>query len=129
MSIQPLVEWVTIRPVLVAADEAVPIALIVNELLFNAAKHSLAGSPEPIHVTIDCLDQVICLTIRSQGKALPADFDLQQGQGIGTGLLLVKALLPQHCQIEICDTGGFIQTTLKLAPPAVVTAVECTELL
>ncbi len=125
LRVAPVVTRLTKLPVVIMADEAVPIALIVNELLFNAVKHALVDTQVPIQIQIDCHDRMICLTIHSQGKALPRGFDLQHGRGIGTGLMLVKSLLPEHCHVDIKGKANEIQTILKLAPPVVVIPDEC----
>lgn len=125
LHVAPIVNRITQVPVVIVADEAVPVALIVNELLFNAVKHAPLDAQTPIRIQIDCHDRMIHLTIHSHGKPLPAGFDLQRGRGIGTGLMLVKSLLPEHCHVDIQGIGNEIQTVLKLAPPVVVIPDGC----
>ena len=80
-------------PFVIIETEAVPIALILNELIANAVKH---GSDGLVSVSLrDGLgnDDVI-VTIRNSGR-LPAGFDLNSPALLGTGLRLVSSLMPQ----------------------------------
>jgi two-component sensor histidine kinase len=79
----------------VAADRAVPIALMVNELVTNAAKYAYAGSQSgKIWVGIAPGDEdTIKLAVRDEGRGLPADFDLLSAPGLG--MRIVRALSQQ----------------------------------
>jgi two-component sensor histidine kinase len=67
-----------------STDKAIPLALIVNELVTNAFKY---GYPEGRTGTIrvDCRTEAkaIVLTVADDGKALPADFDPAKSAGLG----------------------------------------------
>lgn len=97
---------------------AVNIALILNELIQNALKH---GRPEDDpHVTIALAGDSsrVGIDIVNPGGPLPADFDLLAGQGCGTGLDLVRTLLPRHgASLQISDDGENVRAILELFPP------------
>jgi PAS domain S-box-containing protein len=125
-SIRPVVEIDSLATIRLEADKAVPIALVINELITNAIKHSRdSGSGEPIHIQLRTEPQCAILTIRNRSNGLPADFDLQQGTGIGTGLTLVNFMLPRECcELSIAFQDGAVTTLLRLCAP--VTTIQLT---
>lgn len=68
----------------IETDRAVSSALIVNELITNAAKYAYQGrSGGKIFVTVARADDDHCsISVRDEGAGLPADFD----PGLATGL-------------------------------------------
>ena len=106
------------RMVLVVESEAVPLALVVNELLMNAAKHTEHGSG-PIDVTLTASSGVATLTIVNPG-ILPGGFNFNEGSGIGTGLSLVRSLLPKDgTELALASTGKDVKAQLSLRHPIV----------
>jgi PAS domain S-box-containing protein len=85
-------EQTSFRAVEIDSNEAVPLALVLNELILNAVKHSPPHSPAP-SVTLRTDGSTARLLIRNS-VAKPPDFDLDAGRGLGTGLSLVRSLLP-----------------------------------
>jgi len=76
-------------------EDAVPTALIINELLTNAIKHLHHIDPDrPVQVCVKDFGNNLCLEITSGPACLPVDFDFNIIGTLGTGLELVKALLP-----------------------------------
>ena len=74
----------------VDADRAIPIALIVNELITNAAKHTFPEGPSPGGIAVrltERTDASILLTVSDKGPGLPADFDIAKSKGKGCGSL------------------------------------------
>jgi len=112
------------RPVLIDRNEAVSVALVLNELILNAVKHSPdAGSPPLVSLAADG----VCarIVIRNQVTGVP-NFNIVTGAGLGTGLSLVRSLLPKagtHLSYAL-DSRGFILATLSLAAPVVVAAID-----
>jgi len=98
------------------ADKAVSIALVINELITNAIKHSEGGeNPEPIHISLSIHEQCAVFTIRNKSRGLPSGFDLKTGTGIGTGLTLVNFMLPREsCELSVAFEQGTVTTRLKL---------------
>lgn len=107
-------------PVLVAEAEKVPLALVLNELIFNALKHGVqTGGEAPPRLTLRTRADSCELTISNQG-ALAAGFDFARGRGIGMGLDLVRSLLPPHgATLLIAATADRVRATLTLAPPLI----------
>jgi two-component sensor histidine kinase len=79
----------------ILTDRAIPIALITNELITNAAKYAYHDNPgEHIRVRLARGDDgSIHLSIRDEGEGLPADFDLRSASGLG--MRIVRAFSQQ----------------------------------
>ena len=98
-------------------DKAVPIALIVTELLSNALEHGFAGRVEGT-LSLDFrphgLDpDLMLLTVRDDGKGLPAGFDLERTDSLG--LRIVRSLAQQiGARFEMLnDHGALCRLTFK----------------
>jgi two-component sensor histidine kinase len=72
-----------------SADQAVPVALAVTELIVNAIKH---GAAAPVRVSIGTHEQRPCVSIANRLDA-PTKLDWAEQRGLGTGLSLVATLL------------------------------------
>ena len=79
-------------PITVGNDRAVPVALILNELLTNAIKYAYPESGGVIDVELrDLSNGKACLAVSDHGAGLPEDFDERQRSSLGfrivTGLV------------------------------------------
>jgi two-component sensor histidine kinase len=79
----------------IMTDRAIPIALITNELITNAAKYAYQGEPNGhIWVRLALVENgTIELSVRDEGAGLPADFDPRSATGLG--MRIVRALSQQ----------------------------------
>jgi two-component system, sensor histidine kinase PdtaS len=78
----------------VALDDAVAIALVVNELLTNAMKYAFDQDDDgEISVTIARKAAHVCITVADNGRGLPEAFDPAASDGLG--MLIVTALVGQ----------------------------------
>jgi len=79
----------------ITTDRAVPIALIVNELITNAAKYAYEdGQSGAIWVRIARrADDMLELSVRDEGRGLPTNFEI--GCARGLGMRIVRAFLEQ----------------------------------
>jgi two-component sensor histidine kinase len=78
------------------ASRAIPIALIVNELITNAAKHASPEGSLPGRVAVrlsEMADATLLLSVSDNGRGLPADFDMAKSKGLG--MRVVMALTKQ----------------------------------
>ena len=96
--------------------EAIPLALIVNELLTNAVKHG-DGS------TVRCLVQgdgpQVQIRVAAAGH-LKEGFALERVPAGVSGLGLVRALLPRRgASLTLRAEGADVVATLQLQPPSV----------
>jgi len=78
----------------VTIRQAIPLGLIINELVTNALKHAFKGKDSGnILVKIAQDDGRVNLEVRDDGVGLPADLDLEQTQTLG--MQLVTGLVSQ----------------------------------
>jgi two-component sensor histidine kinase len=82
------------RGVPFATDRAIPIALIINELITNATKYAHEGRDGRIFVRLALpADDVIELRVRDEGVGLPAGFELRTATSLG--MRIVQAFARQ----------------------------------
>ena len=78
-----------------SADRAIPLALIVNELVTNAVKYAFSNRPAG-HIYVHLVRQdanTALVSVRDDGVGLAADFDLTKSKGLG--MQIVAALVKQ----------------------------------
>ena len=98
--------------------EAVPLALVINELGTNALKYR-ASRELAISVRVAPRPDGVELRIEQPGQ-LKAGFDLAQISSSVSGLGLVKALLPRRgARLTIEQVGVAVLTRLELSAPAI----------
>jgi two-component sensor histidine kinase len=99
-----------------AADRAILVALIVNELVLNAGRHAYPDSPDGV-IRLKLVlsdDKAVSISVSDDGVGLPADFNPALSKRLGTRI--VQALAGQ-LKAELArqeSTGG---THLTLVVP------------
>lgn len=80
--------------VMIATDRAIPLALMVNELITNAAKHAYAVQTG-CKIWVDMVREgdAMRVSVRDEGIGLPQGFDLAKTKGLG--MRLIRAFLQQ----------------------------------
>jgi two-component sensor histidine kinase len=81
---------VAVEPgITVTTDRAIPIALMANELITNAAKYAYQDSESgTVWVRVGrSADDTIELSVRDEGRGLPTDFELLSAPGLGMRIL------------------------------------------
>lgn len=114
-------DWVPCR---IAEMEAVPIALILNELISNAVKYGDAIKGVKISLRYDSLTDRVILTISNYGR-LPDDFEIISKNITGKGLQLVSSLLPKKAAIltwEQCN--DIVHVKLELESPIITLEIN-----
>jgi PAS domain S-box-containing protein len=85
-------------------DQAIPMALVANELIFNAVKHAFNGrSQGNISISINKDEKEITMTIADDGVGIKSDVDMRKPRSFG--LKIVKNLIGQ--------LDGTIETQVK----------------
>jgi PAS domain S-box-containing protein len=106
-------------------SDAVAVALVLNEIIMNAAKHGSAQSAMPavsVSSRINAKHAEIAVVNRG---SLPRGFDFARGGGLGTGLDLVKALLPlDGASVSFSGNNGYVRAVLELYSPLLAAAAE-----
>ncbi len=108
--------WVPCR---IEESEAVPVALIINELITNAVNHGGPNGEVSIKLRREPGRSAVKLIICNAG-IIPAGFGLQDLKQLGTGLQLVASLLPNSgASIYWENQLGKVITTFELDIPTI----------
>jgi PAS domain S-box-containing protein len=96
--------------------EAIPLALVLNELFTNAVKH---GHGAPIRCDVRAEGDAVLIRVAQTGE-LAAGFDLDKVPAGVSGLGLVRALLPRRgARLALVAEGAEVVAALRLQPPSV----------
>ncbi len=118
----PLLDRQLPGPIQVAQEEAVSLALVLNELIINGVKYAVPDEPggDAVQVAVSAADGGVEVVVRNGGASLPPDFDFPNRAGLGTGLGLVHALLPRNgAELTFSQRGAWVQALLTLRPPLI----------
>jgi two-component sensor histidine kinase len=103
------------RGITVAIDRAVPAALIVTELITNAAKYAYrdgAGGNIWVRVAREG-DRNVVLAVRDEGDGLPQGFDVRKPKGLG--MRIVSALTEQlEADLTVLRSGSGTEFVLTM---------------
>jgi two-component sensor histidine kinase len=101
-------------------DTAIPLGLIVNELISNALKHAFPGERSgtiQVNLRFQSSGKLV-LAVRDNGVGLPAAFDLDKAHTLG--LKMIRDLTRQvGGTLNLCRDNG---TTFEITLPAPVFA-------
>ncbi len=107
---------VDISRVALTVETAVPLGLIINEMVSNAYKHAFPdGRSGQIHISLQEInDDQFCLFVQDDGRGFPADVDFRHSPSLG--LTIIMTLVDQlQGQIELILQNG---TRFELTFPA-----------
>ena len=77
-----------VAPVMVSTEDAVPLGLLINELVTNAIKYASPRAAGDVFLTVTTLDQDrLRLEVRDRGSGLPAGFDAAKSTSLGMKLI------------------------------------------
>lgn len=107
------------EPVALSERYGANMSLVINELVFNAIKHSASvAGPRAVRVTVDRDNDSAVLCVINEAGQLPAGFSLDSSSGLGTGLSLIKILVPpESSTLSIEEGPGGVCAQLKLKVP------------
>ena len=103
---------------IVTESEAVPMALVINELIVNAVKHS-SKSGGHVHVTLRKGERpgLVQISIQNDGQLEHAT-DVEPGKHVG--LQLVDTLMPRYGATLVREqTGDTVTTRLEVEHPVI----------
>ncbi|UFZ08567.1 sensor histidine kinase [Bradyrhizobium ontarionense] len=108
-------------PIRLSADHAVPLGLLINELVSNAMKHAYPGRSGPIDISARDIDGCLHLSVSDQGVGLPDGFDIDQPRA-SLGFRMIKGMVQQlrgHLTVgSNKPTGTRVLFELPLLPSA-----------
>lgn len=110
--------WLQLPPLHIRADEAVPLALILNELVFNAVKHADITS-RAISLEISCSATKVLIRISNPCRHWDKCPVIMDGENLGTGLSLVRSLLPTEMTVDFGVHDGMVRTDISICSPIV----------
>lgn len=106
-----------VEPVVLDIQVAIPVGLIVHELVTNAWKHAFAGAGGTLRVELAPVDRDRCrLEVRDDGVGLPADLEPWRSRGLG--FRMVNSLVRQldgTLAVQRDGGTGFVITFPKTA--------------
>ena len=106
-------------PISMATDRAIRLALLVNELVTNAAKHA-CGEDGKGQVTVQLSrdeETAARVSVSDDGVGLPADFTLERPSGFGTRLIKILAeQMGAQIIVERLKRGTAFIVTMSLDP-------------
>lgn len=95
-------------PMLVSADHAIPLGLLINELVTNAVKYAYPGGVGAIDVSAHEIDGCLHVEISDYGVGLPQGFDIDKPR-TNLGFKVITGLVRQlqgHITISRNEPGG-----------------------
>jgi PAS domain S-box-containing protein len=97
---------VEMKDLKVTLDSAIPISLIINELISNSIRHGFpTGNPGEIFIAIQREDHTLTILFKDNGAGIPQDFDWRNARSLG--LRLVISLVEQLSgTIELDRSAG-----------------------
>jgi two-component sensor histidine kinase len=101
------------------AEVATPLAVVLNELLMNAAEHAFAGRAGANEGTVDITlandDERLVATVRDDGVGLPSGFAIESTDSLGLSIVyrLVTSQLSGSIEMRT-DEGTLVELTVPL---------------
>jgi two-component sensor histidine kinase len=80
--------------IIISADKAIPLGLLVNELVTNAVKYAYVDGPGVIRVDAREIDGQLLVEISDEGLGLPEGFDINQPRR-SLGFRVISGLIRQ----------------------------------
>ena len=84
----------TFAHLMISADKAIPLGLLINELVTNSAKHAYPDGAGEIEVSGERRGEDLHVEVSDRGVGLPKDFDIDQPRA-SLGFKVIKSLLAQ----------------------------------
>lgn len=104
-------------PVVVPGADAQQLAIAINELAMNAAKHAYRkGEPGGLHVECHREGGTLRLTVSDDGAGLGRDFSAERATGLGMTILKAVVRQLRGTLDASSDRGARFTITLPLSP-------------
>jgi len=99
-------------------DTAIPLGLIINEILSNGYKHAFPNN-QPGSIWIGLKEQPdnseLCLTVRDDGIGLPKDFDVEKCKSMGFQIVLILVKQIEGIMTVINEPGAMVSIIFSRA--------------
>lgn len=102
--------------VILPMDSAIPLALLVNELLTNALKYAYIASAEGrVWVTLKPESNGVVLTVEDRGQGMPPGFDYRKSKSLG--MKIIASLGRQlSAQVAFSDNQPGVKCVVRFVP-------------
>jgi two-component sensor histidine kinase len=98
---------IDVPSLLLTSKQGTTLALILNELLSNAAKHALGrGNSEPLRISLSQEEPDLVLRVQDFGPGLPAGFDLSRDANVGLQVVRTLAERDLSGKFTLSDGTG-----------------------
>lgn len=88
------------------ADRAIPLGLLITELVTNAGKYAYPSSEGLISVVIEPMRGRFLLKVSDDGVGLPADFEVEASSRASLGMRMIRSLAMQlGAEVELLRGG------------------------
>jgi two-component sensor histidine kinase len=106
---------VEVEPLWLGADQAVPLALIVNELVSNSFLHGCPFSGQPLRVQIQCRqqDDHMQLVVADNGGGFDDGKDWREFEGQGMNIVAQLAQVNLRGDLQIHSRDGGVRAELR----------------
>jgi two-component sensor histidine kinase len=107
-------------PIVISADKAIPLGLLVNEVVTNAVKHAYVDGPGVIRVDAREIDGHLLVEISDEGVGLPDGFDInhpRKSLGFRVIVGLVRQLMGELVISKNMPRGALFTIRFPLDPP------------
>jgi len=81
-------------PLMISADKAIPLGLLINEIVTNSAKHAYPDGSGEIRVSGERRGSDLRVEVSDQGIGLPPEFEIDQPRA-SLGFKVIKSLIAQ----------------------------------
>ncbi len=100
-----------------SADAAIPIGLLVTELVTNAIKYAYGDEGGPIAVTIGRQDEALTVTVTDRGQGLPPGFDIAAACRRSLGMRMIASLVRQlRGDMQFQDAEPGVRVVVRTDP-------------
>ncbi|WP_459745910.1 sensor histidine kinase [Pseudomonas sp. 3A(2025)] len=105
-----------LESVILPMDSAIPLALLVNELLTNALKYACPPPSEgAVWVTLKAQSDGVVLTVADQGQGMPPGFDYRKSKSLG--MKIIASLGRQlQAQVTFSDNQPGVKCVVRFVP-------------
>lgn len=86
---------VSVGEMLLEADRAIPLGLLVTELVTNAGKYAYPDGSGEIRIVVEPDSEGFTLSVADDGVGLLADFDLERESRTSLGMKIIRSLCGQ----------------------------------
>lgn len=95
------------------ADRAIPVGLLVTELITNSVKYAYPGGSGDVDISVNADDSSIAISVTDHGAGVPPDWSFDNGAGDSLGRQMILSLTTQlGGKLKIASENGLAVTII-----------------